>query len=58
MNTSQSNVIYLLNSLTATHRKSQKFNSNLRVKINHMEFEDKFLTKTGENVNSFLPEDC
>ena len=28
-----------------TRRKSRQFNSSLQVKINHIEFEDKFLTK-------------
>jgi len=49
MNTPQSHVIYLLNCLydviNVTCRKSRQFNFCLHAKINHIEFEDKFLIK-------------
>ena len=37
---------------------SQQFNFSLHVKINCIEFEDKFSKKSHENVKDFMPEDC
>ena len=57
MNTPQFHAIYLLNSLmmaTITHHKTRQFNFSLRVKINHIEFEDKFFDKTNQNVKDFF----
>jgi len=34
-------------------RKSSQFNFSLHVKINHIDFEDKCLIKTHENVTDF-----
>jgi len=56
MNTPQYRVICLLNclmSLTVTRHKSRQFNFSSHARINHIEFEDKFLIKT-----HFLTEDC
>jgi len=36
---------YLDDVITVTRRKSLQFNFSLHVKINHIEFEDKFLIK-------------
>jgi len=44
--------------ISVTHRKSRHFNFSPHAKINHIEFEDKFLIKTHANVKYFLPEDC
>ena len=41
-----------------TRHKSRQFNFSSHAKVNHTEFEDKFLIKTHANVNYFLPEDC
>ena len=41
------------------HHMSRQFNFSLLVKINHIEFERKFLIKTNENENDFfLSVDC
>ena len=59
-NTPQSHVIYLLNRLMTSwlwHVASQD-SLTLHVKINHIEFEDKFFDRTHENVKHFLPENC
>ena len=55
-------VIYLLTSLhgdvlIVIRHKSRQLNFTLDVKINHIEFEDKLLIKTHENVKYFLSED-
>jgi len=39
-------------------RKSRQFYFSSHAKINHIEFEDKFLMKTHANVKYFLTEDC
>ena len=44
--------------ITVTLRMSRQFNLSLQVKINHIEFEDKFSKKNNENVKDFLLEDC
>ena len=43
--------------ITVTHQMSRQFNFSLHVKINYIEFGDKFLIKTLENVEDFLSED-
>ena len=49
MNIPQYHIIYLHNLLddfiTVTRRKSRQFNFSLHAKINHVEFENKFLIK-------------
>ena len=44
--------------ITVTRRKSRQFNYSSYAKINHIEFENKFLIKTHANVEYFLPKDC
>ena len=40
--------------ITVTRFMSRQFNFSLHVKINHIEFEDKFLIKTNQNAKVFV----